>query len=359
MVSRSATEIILQLGGARLVIGGTGLSLPDDLLTPTREDLLAAAQGTVTSLALTNADGTEVQATLTGLEQDLGELVAIATEVYDPAVPSTIEVITGAPVPTVESETPLDLPGSEVDLTGTPGPDVLIGTAGDDTILGFADADRLVGNDGNDSIDGGTGPDTLNGGPGNDTIIGGPGDDDLRDQIFGGEGDDSIDAGAGNDQVFGQAGNDTIAGGAGVDDLQGQDGDDVITGSAFSDLVFGGAGNDFVNGGFGHDRINGGSGADKFFHVGIADHGSDWVQDYVGADGDVLLWGGGPATASDFQVNLAHTANAAGERSGDDAVREAFVIYKPTEQIIWALVDGGGQSAINIQIRGDTFDLLA
>jgi len=63
-------------------------------------------------------------------------------------------------------------------------------------------------------------------------------------------------------------------------------------------------------------------------------------------------------TAADFQVNLAHTENDAGERSGDDAVQEAFVIYKPTGQIMWALVDGGGQSEINIRIEGETFDLL-
>lgn len=249
--------------------------------------------------------------------------------------------------------------GGPLTLTGTPNADVLIGEGGNDTILGLAGNDRLVGDLGDDSIDGGTGVDTLNGGAGDDTIIGGPGNDDLRDVVYAGDGNDSVDAGAGNDQVFGQGGNDTIAGGAGVDDLQGQDGDDVITGSNFSDLVFGGAGNDFVNGGFGHDRINGGSGADKFYHVGVEGHGSDWVQDYVSADGDVLLWGGVPAIASDFQVNLAHTANDAGERSGDDAVIEAFVIYRPTEQIIWALVDGGGQEQINIQIAGDTFDLLS
>jgi hypothetical protein len=38
---------------------------------------------------------------------------------------------------------------------------------------------------------------------------------------------------------------------------------------------------------------------------------------------------------------------------------EAFVIYKPTGQIMWALVDGQGQDQINIQIGSDTFDLLA
>ncbi|UWQ93544.1 hypothetical protein K3727_21470 (plasmid) [Rhodobacteraceae bacterium M382] len=238
-------------------------------------------------------------------------------------------------------------------------PVVETGTTGDDTLSGGTGNDRLVGGDGNDRLVGGDGADTLNGGDGDDTILGGDSAGDLRDVIYAGGGGDSVEAGAGNDLVFGQDGNDTIAGGAGVDELQGQNGDDVITGSNFSDLVFGGAGNDFVNGGFGHDRINGGTGADKFFHAGVEGHGSDWVQDYLSTEGDVLLWGGAAATASDFQVNLAHTANAAGERAGDDAVQEAFVIYKPTGQIIWALVDGGGQDQINIQIGGAVFDLLA
>ena len=241
---------------------------------------------------------------------------------------------------------------------GTPGDDVLNGTENADTLQGFGGNDRLLGEAGNDTLDGGTGSDTLNGGDGDDILTGGPVADDLRDVIYAGEGNDSVDAGAGNDLVYGQDGNDTIAGGAGVDELQGQGGNDVITGSNYSDLVFGGAGDDFVNGGFGHDRINGGTGADKIFHAGVLGHGSDWVQDYIAADGDVLLWGGAPATANDFQINAAHTANDAGERSGNDAIQEAFVIYKPTEQIIWALVDGNGQSAISIQIGGEIFDLL-
>ncbi|MCV2890978.1 hypothetical protein [Ruegeria aquimaris] len=244
-------------------------------------------------------------------------------------------------------------------ITGSDTAEVLTGDTGDDTILGLDGNDRLLGEAGNDSLDGGLGADTLNGGDGDDTLIGGPSEDDLRDVIYAGEGNDSVDAGAGNDLIFGQGGNDTIAGGFGVDEIQGQDGDDVITGSAFSDLVFGGAGNDFVNGGFGHDRINGGSGADKFFHVGVEGHGSDWVQDYSSAEGDALLFGNTAATRADFQVNFAHTQNAEGERAGDDAVQEAFVIYRPTGQIMWALVDGAGQSSINLQIGSEVFDLLA
>ncbi|MCU9840513.1 hypothetical protein OEZ49_22445, partial [Ruegeria sp. WL0004] len=84
----------------------------------------------------------------------------------------------------------------------------------------------------------------------------------------------------------------------------------------------------------------------------------DWVQDYNAAEGDVLLFGNASATRDQFQVNFAHTENAAGERAGDDAVQEAFVVYRPTGQILWALVDGEGQSSINLQIGSDVFDLL-
>ncbi|WP_167684739.1 M10 family metallopeptidase C-terminal domain-containing protein [Parasedimentitalea denitrificans] len=244
-------------------------------------------------------------------------------------------------------------------LIGTPDADVLHGEEGDDTISGLDGPDRLIGNGGNDSLLGGDGNDTLNGGAGDDFIFGGETEADLRDIVYAGSGNDSIDAGYGNDLVYGQEGNDTIAGGFGTDDLQGQDGNDVITGSALSDLVFGGNGDDFVNGGFGHDRINGGSGADKFYHLGIYDHGSDWVQDYMAAEGDLLLFGEGSASGDDFQVNFAHTASAEGVRSGDADVAEGFVIYRPTEQIIWALVDGAGQDEINLKVGGDVFDLLA
>jgi len=235
----------------------------------------------------------------------------------------------------------------------------LIGTEGNDVLRGGSGNDTLRGQGGNDSLFGGEGNDTLNGGDGADFIVGGESAADLRDVIYGGVGNDSIDAGYGNDLVYGMDGNDTIAGGFGADELQGQNGDDVITGSAYADLIFGGSGNDFVNGGFGHDLINGGSGADKFYHLGILDHGSDWVQDYNAPEGDVLLFGSTSATADDFQINLAHTASAAGERSGDDDVQEAFVIYRPTGQIVWALVDGGGQDEINLKIGDQVFDLLA
>jgi Ca2+-binding RTX toxin-like protein len=238
----------------------------------------------------------------------------------------------------------------------------MAGGQGNDTIEGGSGGNLLRGNGGNDILRGLAGDDTLRGGDGADTLNGGDGDDfiwggdsaaDLRDLIYGGDGDDRIDAGAGNDEVYGGAGRDTIEGGAGADTIHGQAGDDVVTGSAFADLIFGGAGSDFLNGGFGHDRVNGGAGADRFYHLGIRDHGSDWIQDYSAAEGDRLVFGAAAARGQ-FQVNLTETAGA-----GAAGVAEAFVIWRPTGQILWALVDGGAQGAIALQAGGQVFDLLA
>jgi Ca2+-binding RTX toxin-like protein len=185
-------------------------------------------------------------------------------------------------------------------------------------------------------------------------LIGGTG----HDFLYGGSGNDHLEGNAGNDLLYGLDGDDTLIGDFGADSLIGQNGDDILSGGALSDVLFGNAGDDFLNGGFGHDRINGGSGADKFFHLGIAGHGSDWLQDYQASEGDVLFFGNAVASADDFQVNFSHTESASGERAGDDMIEEAFVIYKPTDQIIWALVDGAGQDQIDLQIGGEVFDLL-
>ncbi|CUK08340.1 Cyclolysin [Shimia thalassica] len=245
------------------------------------------------------------------------------------------------------------------EIIGSSHADTLEGGAGDDTIGGVWGDNLLRGFSGDDLIWSGGGHDIIDGGPGNDTLIGGQDSSDLRDVIYGGAGNDSIDGGYGNDELRGDAGNDTIAGGFGADTVIGGTGHDTLTGSAFADQVFGGDGDDFVNGGFGHDLVNGGAGADRFFHIGIFNHGSDWIQDYNAAEGDVLQFGIATATRSQFQINTAHTATAAGERSGDDNVEEAFVIYRPTGQIMWALVDGASQSSVNLQVGSNMFDLLA
>ncbi|WP_323783899.1 hypothetical protein [Thalassovita sp.] len=256
---------------------------------------------------------------------DIGTVVSLMVSYTDGQ--GTDEMVTSAATDTVVT--------NNLTLTGTPGPD------------------RLIGGDGNDTILGLDGPDTLNGNGGNDSITGGATEADLRDVVFGGDGNDFIDGGFGNDELRGDGGNDTIIGGFGVDTVIGGTGDDELTGQAWSDLIFGGDGDDFINGGFGYDRVNGGAGGDRFFHLGIADHGSDWIQDYSATDGDVLVFGQSGASAGQFQINLAETANA-----GVAGVQEAFVIYRPTGQIMWALVDGGGQDSINLVLDGVTHDLL-
>lgn len=228
-----------------------------------------------------------------------------------------------------------------------------IGTDAGEMIRGTGFSDRILAQGGNDTVTGGDGADTINGGAGDDVIYGGETADDLRDFIMGGAGDDYIAGGYGNDELRGDAGNDTIVGGFGADTIIGGTGNDHLSGGAFGDVIFGGAGDDFINGGFGSDLVNGGGGADQFFHLGIADHGSDWIQDYSSAQGDVLFFGREGATAGQFQINAAAT-----EGAGAGDVAEAFVIYRPTGQILWALVDGMAQEEINLRIDGQTFDLM-
>lgn len=240
-----------------------------------------------------------------------------------------------------------------IERDGTSGNDVLQGTEGNDLLTGRGGDDRLVALGGDDTLRGGDGVDTLNGGAGDDLIIGGEDDTDLRDVVYAGDGNDTVDGGHGNDDLNGGNGDDTIEGGFGVDRVVGNAGNDVLTGSAYSDLVFGGDGDDFVNGGFGHDRVNGGAGADRFFHVGVAGHGADWIQDYSASQSDVLVFGGS-ATRDQFQVNFTETDNA-----GQSDTAEAFVIYRPSGQILWALIDGESQSNILLRVGAEEFDLLA
>jgi Ca2+-binding RTX toxin-like protein len=228
----------------------------------------------------------------------------------------------------------------------------ILGSDHSDTLRGDARENRLKGGDGADTLKGHDGKDELIGGAGNDTIQGGATDADLRDRVFAGAGDDEADGGAGNDELRGDAGNDTLAGGQGADDVIGGADDDVMTGSGFSDLLFGGPGFDFVNGGFGYDRVNGGDGGDRFFHTGTEGHASDWIQDYDAGEGDVLQYGGN-ASPEDFQVNTTEKQD-----SGEAGVEEAFVIHRPSGQILWALVDGAGQDSIDLRIDGQTHDLL-
>lgn len=250
----------------------------------------------------------------------------------------------------------------------------ILGYGGDDTLVGAQGDDNIYGGDGDDSLLGAAGDDWLRGGNGADTLVGGAGDDwliggetdpevtygsygaDLADQIYGMEGDDWIDGATGNDLLYGGAGQDTMSGGTGADTLAGQQDNDTLAGGQGSDLIFGNDGDDYINGGYGYDRLNGGAGADSFVLHWDQGHATDWVQDYAAAEGDrlVFLPRGPSVSPADFQVNYAHTPGA-----GDAEVAEAFIIFRPTGQIRWALVDGAGQDSITLSIGGQVFDLLA
>ena len=259
------------------------------------------------------------------------------------------------------------------DIRGTAGNDIIVGSDWQDTIYGFAGDDRLDGGAGDDVLYGGAGNDTMIGGLGNDTLEGGEGSNRLngvsgnnliyggalRDLVYGGTGHDTIHGNEGNDELRGLQGDDLIFGGLGSDTLIGNEGNDTLSGEGGSDLIYGSDGDDFINGGWGHDRLNGGEGADTFFHLGVFDHGSDWIQDYSATEGDVLHFGRPGTIGGEFLVQYNHTANSEGLRAGSEDLREAFVTYRPTGQIIWALVDGEEQDSIVVKVGTDIFDLLA
>ncbi|SPF78506.1 calcium-binding protein [Pseudoprimorskyibacter insulae] len=268
----------------------------------------------------------EISDTYGVITGDIGTAISVRVSFVDGI--GTLETLTSAATADVQAQA--------LTLTGTPGADYLVGGQAGDTLNGLDGVDTLIGNGGDD------------------LLIGGESENDLRDVIYGGDGNDSALGGYGNDELRGDAGNDTLEGGYGADTVIGGTGNDVLTAGAWGDALFGGAGDDFINGGFGFDRVNGGSGADKFYHQGVIGHGDDWIQDYSAADGDVLMFGGGAATRDDFLVQRASTAGA-----GDATVQEVFVTYIPTADILWALIDGDGQSQINVLAAGQVFDLLA
>jgi Ca2+-binding RTX toxin-like protein len=321
-------------GGDDLLIGGAGANLLDGGAGQDRARFDFAVEGAVV-LAL-----------------ESGGLAISAVGALDQTIVIDIEALEFTNV-TLTPEQALALSGGMV-LNGGPGGDTLEGDGGNDLLSGGGGNDILRGNGGADTLMGGDGADTLNGGDGDDSIIGGATEADRRDVVFAGAGNDFVDSGFGNDELNGMEGDDALQGWFGSDTVIGGLGNDVVNGGPGSDLIFGGPGSDFVNGGFGHDRINGGTGADRFFHLGIFDHGSDWVQDFTHTEGDVLIFGQAGATADQFHVNTASIA-------GDAAVEEAFVVFRPTGQIIWALVDGMENASINLRIAGsgDVFDLLA
>ncbi|WP_456389596.1 CARDB domain-containing protein [Profundibacter sp.] len=294
LIGTTANDILLGLAGVDMLFGGAG----DDVLEGgSGRDRLDGGYGNDTASYANSSAFVSVY--LTGIET-IHHGDAQGDTLID------IENITGSDYGDFISGNYADNilrgGGGNDTLRGGRGDDTLYGGSGNDAIIGEDGADILLGGDGNDDLDGGIGTDILIGGDGDDTMLGGSGRYDLRDRMYGGNGNDSIYGGYGNDELRGDAGDDTISGGPGADRVIGGTGNDILTGGSFGDEIFGGDGDDFINGGFGHDRVNGGADGDKFYHHGIADHGSDWIQDYNAAEGDVLMWGGHDSTASDFLI---------------------------------------------------------
>ena len=244
-------------------------------------------------------------------------------------------------------------------LTGGEGGDTLWGWGGNDTLTGLGGDDLLIGGEGNDLLRPGpgqdtiwagpgddrieleTGPNEVWAGPGRDTLIGGTGDDILgggadddlidaraggRNQLWGAAGNDTLWSGGNGDMAGGGSGDDIVNGGAGGDQLYGGLGNDTVHGNAGADVIYLGAGNDQGHGGAGDDTILAGPGFDRLWGGDGADQFEFWraagwtrVEDFDGAEGDVIalgrgLWTGshGALTAQQV-VNLFGSLNASGD----------------------------------------------
>lgn len=181
-----------------------------------------------------------------------------------------------------------------LDVTGTPGDDILLGSecadritglGGDDVIDARGGHDIVVTGDGADHIVGGAGNDQIDAGAGNDIVFGGAGNDVIRggaghDRLYGGDGDDIIYGGAGDDVIAGEAGNDVIDASTGDDIVDGGSGDNIIDSGAGNDVVTAGDGNNIVFAGYGNDHVRLGAGNDVV-HAG---EGNDQVKAGAGAD---------------------------------------------------------------------------
>lgn len=264
-------------------------------------------------------------------------------------------------------------------LSGGEGNDILVGATGNDTLLGDAGNDTLYGDAGNDRISGGAGVNQLNGGAGNDTLYGDAGNDTLRGDtgndringgagvnlLVGGAGADTLVGGDGNERLYGGLGTETpedlgdslsggggadaLWGGAGADTLRGGNHNDTLRGGSGADLLDGGDGNDWLYGEGGNDRMIGGLGRDAFAHDGWVSTGTDWISDYTAED--LLVFSRTGAQISDFGLRWA-------DLGGDAAVRDVQLIYRPTGNAIWTVVDAESLQRLTFQINAETHYLL-
>ena len=175
--------------------------------------------------------------------------------------------------------------GTSLNVGNNPGTSTS-GTAGSDNITADLYGGTVVAGDGNDTVQGNVSAD----------IIYGNRNDDF---LYGGGGNDILYGGQDRDALFGQDQFDILYGNKAEDQIYGNQGNDTLYGGKLSDSLFGGQGDDALYGGQGDDLLFGNGGADIF--VITAGGGSDTIQDYNQAEGDIIVGGTfAPFSASQF-----------------------------------------------------------
>lgn len=138
----------------------------------------------------------------------------------------------------------------------------------------------------------------------------------------------------------------------------GKAGNDTHSGGYGRDKIYGGLGNDMLVGGGGTDLLHGGPGADKFFRNAQSGNGTDIVLDFDNTEYDSLVFSTG-ARRNDFRIVILHADDASGGRMGSGNIREVRVVYTPTGETAWTLVEGAGVGAYHLSIPRSTFDLMS
>ena len=148
--------------------------------------------------------------------------------------------------------------GNDTNLTGTPGPDVIVGLAGNDTISGLGGDDVLCGGSGKDTLHGGQGVDTASyrDNPQGVTVdlTGGTADNDVLievENVVGTRFADTMHGDVWNNRFVGLDGSDSLFGGSGNDQLV-----DGGTSTSGTNLFLGGYGNDTYVGGPAEDAVS-------------------------------------------------------------------------------------------------------
>lgn len=148
ILSQSSSEVVVQLAGHRLVLSGDSLAYfgdPLSLLATSPDVAIAAAAGTISSITVTNADGTATVGAVTGLSTSFQSVV---NGLAKPKADGTFAEYT-------------DTLGIPLSQNGGAQNDTLAGTASVDFLSGQGGNDMLTGAGGNDDLDGGADQDTA------------------------------------------------------------------------------------------------------------------------------------------------------------------------------------------------------